>query len=121
MDTIETNRKRVNKQQTELRRIMTTLGQFDEAMQMLTDQHTSLHSAKVSNADIWSFEDAVLDDLTEEQFRRIPSNCEHSIAWCIWHLARIEDTAMNLLVSGSPQVFSQGDWPARLGVSNRDY
>ncbi len=90
MDPIETNRKRLNKQQTELRRIMTTPGQFDEAMQMVFDQHASLHAAKVSHADIWSFEDAVLDDLKDEQFRRILRNCEHSIARCIWHLARIK-------------------------------
>ena len=36
--------------------------------------------------------------------------------WCIWHLARIEDTAMNILVADSSQVFTQGKWQARLGV-----
>jgi len=120
MDVIETNRKRLNKQQTELRQLMTGGGQFDAAMRLFFEQHTSLHAAQIREPEIWSFEDAVLDDLSEEQFRRIPNNCEHSIVWCIWHLARIEDTAMNILVAGGPQVFNQGDWRARLGVSIRD-
>jgi hypothetical protein len=117
MDTIEANRKRLGKQQTELRRLMTDPGQFEPAMQLLFEQHASLHSEKASNIGIWSYEDALLDDLSDEQFRRIPINNEHSIAWCIWHLARIEDTAMNILVADSPQVFSQGEWQTKLNVS----
>jgi hypothetical protein len=117
MDIVETNRKRLNKQQTELRRLMTEGGQFESVMQLFFEQHASLHSAKVSDLDLWSFEDALLDELSEEQFRRIPKNCEHSVAWCIYHLARIEDTAMNILVADAPQVFSQGAWQAQLNVS----
>jgi hypothetical protein len=117
---IETNRKRLNRQQTELRRLMTAVDRFDAAMQLFFEQHASLHSAYIEEAEIWSFEDAVLDDLSEAQFRRIPENCEHSIAWCIWHLARIEDTAMNILVADGPQVFNQGGWGARLGVPYED-
>ena len=120
MDTIETNRKRLLRQQTELRRLMMAANQFDAAMALFFEQHTSLHTAQISSLAIWSFEDALLDGLTEAKFRRIPTNCEHSIAWCTWHLARIEDTAMNILVADSPQVFSQGDWLMRLGVPRRD-
>ena len=123
MDTIETNRKHLLAQQTELRHVMTASGRFDEAMQLFFDQHASLHTAQVSAppsqdrlAERWSFEDAILDDLSEAQFRRIPDNCEHSIVWCIWHVTRIEDTAINILVADSPQVFTQGNWQTRLGV-----
>ena len=120
MGVIETNRKRLNQQQTELRRLMARPSKFDQAVQLFFDQHASLHAAKVSDAEFWSFEDAILDELTNAQFRRIPSNCEHSIAWCIWHLARIEDTAMNILVANGPQVFNEENWSARLGISYRD-
>jgi len=65
-------------------------------------------------------EDFVLDDIREEQFRRIPENGEHSAAWCIWHLARIEDITMNLLVAGTNQRFIQDGWQDRLQVSFRD-
>jgi hypothetical protein len=127
MENIESNRKRLNKQQTELRRRMADVNQFEAAMGLFFDQHASLHSAQVlqytvhdGRSEIWSFEDAVLDDLTEEQFRRVPKNCQHSIAWCIWHLARIEDTAMNVLVADGPQVFTDRMWGTRLGVPFKD-
>jgi hypothetical protein len=115
-DAIETNRKRLGKQQTQLRRLMTAPDQFEPAMGLFFEQHASLHSVKVSDLAVWSYEDALLDDLGEAHFRRIPRNCEHSIAWCIWHLARIEDAAMNILIADSPQVFHAGKWQERLNV-----
>jgi hypothetical protein len=113
---IEVKRKRLMGQQTELRKRITDPAQFEAGMVLFFEQHASLHSASVSNVEGWSYEDALLDDLSEAQFRRIPRNCEHSIVWCIWHLARIEDTAMNILVADSTQVFNQGSWGSRLGV-----
>jgi len=117
---IEENRKRLNGQQTELRRQLAGGKPFEEARQLFLKVHASYHSARMSGEGVWSFEDALLDDLSTEQFRRIPKNCEHSIVWCIWHLVRIEDTAMNIVVADRQQVFSQGDWPVRLGVPYRD-
>jgi hypothetical protein len=48
--------------------------------------------------------------LTEVEFRCIPQGEEHSIAWCMWHLARIEDITMNVLIADSAQIMSQADW-----------
>ena len=79
-----------------------------------------LHSAKMTQTEPWSFEDEVLNDMTEEQIRRIPRNCEHSVAWCVWHIARIEDVAMNLLVAGSPQVLHRDNWLERMKVTVGD-
>jgi hypothetical protein len=127
METIETNRKRLLNQQTELRGLLTTKKRFEEGMQLFFEQHASLHTQQIARhspagrvADIWSYEDALLDDLSEGGFRHIPNNAEHSIAWCIWHLARIEDTAMNILVADSSQVLITGSWQARLGVPYQD-
>jgi hypothetical protein len=105
---MESYRKLCLKRQTELRRIMMRSGQHDEAIQRFLSQHAMLHSASVTGTEPWSFEDQVLDDMTEEQIRRIPHNCEHSVTWIIWHIARCEDVTMNLLVAGSPQVLNQG-------------
>jgi hypothetical protein len=57
--------------------------------------------------------------MAEEQIRRIPRNCEHSVAWCIWHIARIEDVTMNLLVAGSPEILQQADWLGRMRTTLR--
>ena len=89
---------------------MTRTEDHAKAVQLFTGQHAMLHAAQASQIEPWSFEDEVFRDATEEQIRRIPKNCEHSIAWVIWHLARIEDVTMNMLVAGSPTVLEQGGW-----------
>ncbi|MCK4899059.1 MAG: hypothetical protein KAS38_09795, partial [Anaerolineales bacterium] len=43
-----------------------------------------------------------------------------SIAWNIWHIARIEDVAMNMLVAGSPQILEQSNWSERMKIVVRD-
>jgi hypothetical protein len=111
---MEPYRKLCLKRQTELRRIMMSFDQHDKAIELFFSQHAMLHSAKMAQTEAWSFEDEVLDDVTDEQMRRIPRNCEHSVAWLIWHIARCEDVTMNLLVAGSPQVLNQDDWLERI-------
>ena len=108
--------KALNRQQTALRQALEGATDPAQALQLCCYHHTLLHSAKINLKENWSYEDEILDDLSEPQFRRIPSNEEHSIVWCLWHLARIEDTAMNLLIAGTPSVFEQDEWFTRLGV-----
>jgi hypothetical protein len=110
----------LNRQQTVVREALKGAVPFEQAIQLCLAQNAMLHSAQVSPTTTWSFEDEVLDDLTEAVFRRIPENEEHSIVWCIWHLARIEDTAMNFLVAGSVPVFVRDDWFGQIGVPFRD-
>jgi hypothetical protein len=120
MENLESYRKYLNKQQTDLRRILTSSDQFDQAITLVLSQHAMLHSAKMAQTGAWSFEDAILNDMTETQIRRIPHNCDHSVAWTMWHMARIEDVAMNMLVAGRPQILSQENWPAQLKVTSGD-
>jgi len=110
---MEADRKLLLKQQTELRRIMMRFDQNDKAIHMFLRQHAMLHTAEMAQNATWSFADEILDDMSEEKIRRIPHNCEHSVAWCFWHMARIEDVTMNLLVAGSPQVLHQDHWLER--------
>jgi hypothetical protein len=114
------HQKFLNERQTELAHLLSVPDQRDLAVELFLQHHASLHSAQITQPGVWSFEDEVLDGLTENQFRRIPQNGEHSIAWNIWHLARIEDTAMNLLVAGGPQVLQQGNWLAQMKITARD-
>jgi hypothetical protein len=116
----ESYRKLCLTQQSELRELMKDPNQYAEAMQLFFSQHAMLHSAIMAQTEPWSFEDEVLDGLTEAEMRRIPENHDHSIAWNIWHIARIEDVAMNLLVAGRSQVFIQGNWLEHLQIKARD-
>ena len=109
-------RKLCLKQQTDLRKGLENPDQFEGAIQLFMRQHAMLHSAKMAQTELWSFEDAVLDDMTEQHIRRIPRNCDHSVAWTIWHIARIEDTTMNLLVAGSPQILNLDNWLQQMNM-----
>ena len=125
---MESLRKLLNKQQTELRQVMTSFDQHDKAIRLFLRQHAMLHSSKLvpsategmAQSELWSFEDEILNDMSEEQIRRIPRNCEHSVAWCIWHIARIKDVTMNLLVASSPQVLHRENWLAAIKTRARD-
>jgi hypothetical protein len=115
MTDIKAFRKAWSAQQKELRAALNDKSQQDHAIALFMQQHSVLHSAKVSPVD-WSYEDDLLDDLSEEKWRRILPNGEHSIVWNIWHLARIEDATMNLLVAGKPQLFTEENWQQRLNA-----
>src|SRR5262249_31810420 len=39
--------------------------------------------------------------------------------WLLWHMARVEDAGVNLVVVGRPQVLDEG-WSARLGITRVD-
>lgn len=58
-----------------------------------------------------------MNDLTDDQFRCIPPDEEHSIAWILFHLARCEDITMNLLVAGTPQLFIRDNWQKKLKIN----
>ncbi len=116
MTNIDTQRRALNQSQTKLRKTLNAKNTSAQAVASYLQQHAMLHAAKMSASGLWSFEDAILDDMGEDHIRRIPANQEHSVAWCIWHIARIEDVVMNRLVAGTPQLFLKDDWAARLGV-----
>lgn len=99
---------------------MTSFEQHDLAIRLFLSQHAMLHSARMAQTGAWSFEDEILDDMAGEQIRRIPNNCEHSVAWALWHIARIEDVTMNLLLAGSPQVLDQENWLGKMHITLRD-
>lgn len=120
MKEIETRRKQWNQQQKELRSALENPGQHQKALELFLSQHAALHSSEVSQPGTWTFADELWQDLSENVARRISRNCEHSIVWNLWHLARIEDVTMNVLLAGGPQIMVQGEWLPRLGVTARD-
>jgi hypothetical protein len=112
---MDTRRKLWNQGHRELRRRLSA-GDHPGAIELFLAQHAMLHAAKMTKTKHGSFEDEVLSDISEDQIRCIPPGGQHSIAWILLHLARIEDITMNLLVAGTPQVFVKDDWAKRLDV-----
>ena len=109
------NQKLWNQNQQKLRFALAS-GNHQKTIDLFLGQHAVLHSAKIARAKSWSYEDEIFEDATESTLRVIPKNGEHSIAWIIWHLARIEDVTMNNLIAGSQQIFDQDNWAKRLKV-----
>jgi hypothetical protein len=117
---LEANRKMCQKQQSELRRKLLSADEYQKACELFFRQHAMLHSEKMSRKGLFSLEDELFEDLSEGQFRRIPKGSEHSIAWNIWHIARIEDVTMNMLVAGTQQVMDRNEWQGRMKVEIYD-
>jgi hypothetical protein len=114
MKTLKERRSAWNSSQRELRRLLESGEDHEKALALFLSQHAQLHSMSMPGTEDWSYEDELLDGIKETQFRDIPPRGEHSIAWVVWHIARIEDMTMNLLVAGGEQVLGQGNWMQQL-------
>jgi len=113
------NRQHWNTQQQQLRQALNRPADFELAIDLFLRQHAAVHAAQVSGSADWSFADELWQDLDPGTARRIPTGSDHSIAWLTWHMARIEDVTMNLLLVGQPQVLTEG-WQGRLNISAAD-
>ncbi len=116
---MDPNRTFWNRRQQELRQALSCSDHF-KAVELFWGQHAMVHSAAMAQAGLWSFEDEAWDGVGEEILRRIPRGSEHSVAWLVWHLARIEDVTMNMLLAGTPQLLHREGWLERLQVTARD-
>ena len=50
------------------------------------------------------------DTLDEAHWRTRPQPEVNSLAWLIWHMARVEDAGVNRLVTNRPQILDEGSW-----------
>lgn len=57
--------------------------------------------------------------LTDAEMRARPAGL-NSVAWLVWHTARVEDLCINRVVVDRPQVLDAGGWVARMEVPWRD-
>ena len=117
---MEANRLEWNLHHKELRQALRHPADLGKIKDLFLIVHAPLHARGVSHTQGWSLEEDLWQGLSEAAFRCIPAGEEHSIAWCLWHMARIEDITMNVLVADCPQVLSQGDWARRLHPPIRD-
>lgn len=83
--------------------------------------HARSHSGRLVDTDgnMSFYEDRAVSKLTEDQLRLRPQGL-NSIAWILWHVARTEDVAANVVIAGRRQVLDEDDWPSRLRVTRRD-
>lgn len=78
---------------------------FNEAKEIFMNLHTEVH--------ITYFEE-LWDGLDENTFRNSLNDKGRTIAYGIWHAARIEDITTNLLIADSKQVIDTNNFKERL-------
>ena len=86
-------------------------------MQVCLEQHAMVHAAAMSQINAVTIEDELWADLGENTFRLMPTRQDETIAWSLWHITRIEDITMNILVAGGRQVLNTEPWLEKLQIS----
>ena len=76
-------------------------------------QHGHLHASGVPGGE--SYADRVFNQLTDDQMRARPGQGLNSLVWLLWHMARTEDAAVNLVVADGGQVLDD-DWARRMNA-----
>jgi hypothetical protein len=80
--------------------------------------HATVHARDVAEGQTPTVE-RWLGGLSDEQMRARPVKGVNSILWLLWHMARTEDAAVNLVVHGGRQVLDDA-WTRRMRVDRRD-
>jgi hypothetical protein len=116
----KTGRKAWNENQQALKQALAHPEEHARAVELFLSQHAALHDCAITPGAPPGFSDLLWQGLSEAAARRIPPGAEHSIAWMLWHIARIEDITMNMLAAGAPQLFHAAGWQARLNAQPAD-
>src|SRR5512135_1134274 len=121
---MDPHRKLWNDQHKTLQSIILKPAEFPYAITLFLQQHAMVHAPEMvlqeqalqeqHSSGLWSFDEEVWQGLSEDDIRNVPPKGEHSIAWMIWHIARIEDITMSLLVAGCPQLAHSEGWLERM-------
>jgi len=113
------HRKLWNEGHKRLRQALNQPGAHPTAIDLFLRQHAMVHDAEMADLGLHSFANEVWQGADEATIRCVPPKFEHSIAWLIWHIARIEDMTMNGLLAGKMQIFFQDDWLKKLNVTEK--
>ncbi len=103
----------------ELRSIIGKEHFIDEAKTLALDLHAMVYTSDMSGTNQRTFEDELWDNLDEDAARKGVNVKGRTVLYGIWHATRIEDITMNLLVSGTDQIFEKGDWAEKINAPIR--
>ena len=102
----------------ELGSIIRKATELERSKALFLEIHAKLHPSSVSGTEKNEV-DILLCDLKREEYAIMPTVKDETIAWGLWHTARIEDLTMNRLVARREQVFDKS-WKDRIHVSITD-
>jgi hypothetical protein len=87
-----------------------------DLLRFVLDLHAATHAPEVSGR---QGDERWLAGLSEAQMRRRPRAGLNSVVWLLWHMARTEDVAVNLVVAARSQVFDEA-WARRMSIPRPD-
>ena len=96
----------------ELAKIINRPYEAEQAKKLFLEIHEKLHLSTVSESEPNEV-DALLSDLSPWEYAVMPKQEDETIAWAIWHIARIEDITINILVNEKEQVFNNS-WQKKM-------
>lgn len=103
-----------------LRQLLIKDKNYKQSLPIILDIHKEMHLSPNKKVKPVTICDKTLEGIDIDKYRIIPRNDNHSIAWRIWHIARIEDAATNILIADQPQIFSSGNWMEKLHTKYSD-
>ncbi|HFL3264444.1 DinB family protein [Clostridioides difficile] len=98
----------------ELNKIIRKEEKIEQAKELFLKIHAKLHLSKISNTEKNEV-DKLINDLNRDEYAIMPTNKDETIAWVLWHITRIEDLTVNMLVAQKEQIFNE-QWKDRLSV-----
>ncbi len=101
-----------------LNKIIRKEDEIRQAKALFLDLHRELHLSEVSEGEENEV-DRLLGDLKADEYAIMPTGKDETIAWVLWHIARIEDLTMGILVGGGDQLFDDG-WKQRMNAPITD-
>lgn len=107
-----------NEKQKELRTLIREESSFNEAINLVKELHSIVHTPEVSGEKSTYFE-LLTTGLTKEIAEVMPTKKDVTIVWNLWHITRIEDITVNLLINNENQILNE-EWLKRLNTTVTD-
>lgn len=102
----------------ELNRIIRNLDKIQESKKLFFEIHSELHLSEVYKINSNAVNE-LINDLSDNEYRIMPTSKDETIIWILWHIARIEDVTIGILVAEEEQVFNK-EWKKNINTNITD-
>jgi len=102
----------------ELNSIIRQSNKSEQTKELFLEIHARLHLSEISGTSPNEV-DSLISDLSGNEYFIMPTSKDETIAWVLWHIARIEDITMGILVADGEQLFDEV-WRKVINVSVTD-
>jgi hypothetical protein len=93
-----------NPKQKQLALLLSKENSFNDAISLCLAMHSQVHDIETGKE--LSIYQRLVKDLSSEMITYRPENKFSSIAWNLWHITRIEDAIVNILISNGNQIMN---------------